>query len=91
MSANQQTERLLAFVDRGDDAGKLLFPHRHKDGKYVVSPTKFEADYARLDSLDDVIRRLEGGLKLRMSNKKGGVSAPRLIDPKNIYRPIIDR
>lgn len=38
---------LIAYIaERSkNNAGKPLYPHRHKDGKYVASHTRFEADY----------------------------------------------
>jgi hypothetical protein len=39
---------LHAFVARGPNTDTLLFPHRHEDGKFVVSPTKLSKDYTRV-------------------------------------------
>jgi hypothetical protein len=79
---------LHAFVARGQHAGKILYPHLHADGSYVVSKTRFEKDYVRIEDAKDLVRWLERGYRLRMSNRELGVAAPSLIHPKAIYRPI---
>lgn len=78
-----------AFVARGPKTGTLLYPHKHRDGSYVVSMTRFEKDYIKVANSADLLDWLEKGYRLRMSNKEGGVTSPSLIEPKKIYRPII--
>lgn len=68
---------LHAFVARGPKAGTLLYPHKHRDGRYVVSMTRFETDYTYLADPLELITWLEKGFRLRMSNKEAGVAAPR--------------
>ena len=80
--------KLHAFVARGPDKGSILYPHRHADGRYVVSPTKFERDYLFVSNADDLLSHLEAGLKLRMSNPSIGLTAPRLINPENVFRHV---
>ncbi|WP_299865697.1 hypothetical protein [uncultured Hoeflea sp.] len=80
---------LHAFVSRGANTGELLFPHQHEDGTYVVSKTRFEADYIRMKSKPDILQWLEKGYSLRMSNPANGITAPSLITPESIYRPVI--
>ena len=80
---------LHAFVSRGANEGTLLFPHRHRDGCFVVSKTRFEKDYIRVPDEPDLIGWLEKGYSLRMSNPEGGVKQPSLIEPHKIYRPIL--
>lgn len=79
--------KLHAFVMRGKNAGLMLFPHRHEDGKYVVSKTRFEKDYERVEA-HEVLPMLEKGYGLRMSNAAEGITAPRLIVPESIFRPV---
>jgi len=79
--------RLHAFVDRGKNRGTLLFPHKHGDGKFVVSPTRFERDYKRVSEAE-ILGWLEKGLALRMSNPEQGIHAPSLVTPKSIFRPV---
>ncbi len=76
---------LHAFVARGPKKGVVLFPHMHEDGKYVVSPTRFKRDYLRIDEAD-IVRALDPGLKLRMSNPEAGITASSLISPSSIQR-----
>lgn len=82
------TVKLHAFVARGPDKGTLLFPHRHADGMYVVSPSKFKCDYIFVSDEIRLLDHLEEGLKLRMSNPGAGLNAPRLINPENVFRPV---
>lgn len=79
---------LHAFVTRGPNAGTLLYPHRHEDGTYVVSMSRFERDYIRVKSQGDLLHLLEEGYGLRMSNRDAGIVAPSLIKPSSIFRPV---
>lgn len=88
MTKNAARPDLLSFVARGALAGTRLLPHKHRDGCYVVSMTRFERDYIRVADPADLLSWLEKGYRLRMSNKDGGVPAPSLIDPGAIYRPV---
>lgn len=74
---------LTAEVSRGKNKGKQLLPHRYADDKYVVSETRFEEDYIRVDSLDEAINLVNDGYKLRMyaPDLKEGA---RLISPNSI-------
>ncbi|QYU68667.1 hypothetical protein J4558_00500 [Leptolyngbya sp. 15MV] len=78
---------LHAFVTRGPKAGTLLYPHKHRDGSYVVSMTRFEKDYVHITDPAGLLSWLEKGYRLRMSNKDGGVASPSLVEPGKIYRP----
>lgn len=80
---------LHAFVTRGPNTGTLLFPHRHEDGLFVVSPTKFSKDYTRVADAADLLAWVEKGFCLRMSNPDAGIRAPSLIEPKAIYRAVV--
>lgn len=80
---------LHAFVRSGASAGELLFPHKHEDGAYVVSMTRFEKDYIRLMNENEILAWLEKGYRLRMSNPNGGITAPSLIRPESIFRPVV--
>lgn len=87
-TARQQPD-LHAFVSRGANAGTILYPHRHGDGAYVVSMTRFERDYIRVADPSELLGWLERGYRLRMSNPGAGIPAPSLIEPRSIYRPVI--
>lgn len=84
-----QPAPLHAFVARGQHAGRLLYPHRHRDGAYVVSMTRFEQDYVRVIDEADLLGWLEKGYRLRMSNVDEGITTPSLIAPGAIYRPVL--
>ena len=79
--------KLHAFVARGSDKGKIVYPHRRDDGFYVVSPTRFAIDYQRVRR-DEILDWLQRGYGLRMSNAELGVNAPRLFMPTSIYSPV---
>lgn len=81
--------QLHAFVSRGARLGELLFPHKHDDGCYVVSKTRFEDDYVRLANETEILPWLEKGYGLRMSNPDKGITAPSLISPESIFRPVV--
>ena len=80
---------LHAFVRRGAKEGTLLYPHRHRDGCFVVSRTRFEKDYIRVSDEADLLDWLEKGYSLRMSNAGAGVKQPSLIEPRKIYRAVL--
>jgi hypothetical protein len=79
---------LHAFVSRGPNKGQLLYPHKHDDGAYVVSMTRFERDYERVTDPAELLAWLQKGYRLRMSNSGAGIVAPSLIKPDAIYRPV---
>jgi hypothetical protein len=71
---------LRYVVRRGKAAGTVLRPHE-QGGHYIVSPTRFEADYLRIPLNEAIEPYLKQGLSLRMS--ASGV-APSLISPGSI-------
>lgn len=72
-------------VQRGKAAGTVLYPHVHADGCYVVSPSRFEKDYVRVRSIDEVKEYLSRGYSLRMSNDDDpNHRSPSLISPDSI-------
>ncbi|WP_150523136.1 hypothetical protein [Roseibium sediminis] len=83
------TVKLHAFVSRGAHLGELLYPHLHDDGTYVVSMTRFEEDYIRINDPADILPWLEKGYRLRMSNPDKGIRAASLIKPEAIFRPVL--
>jgi hypothetical protein len=68
------------IVTRGKAAGTVLRPHV-QDGCYIVSPTRFEADYRRIPINEAIEPYLKQGLSLRMSAPS---VAPSLISPGSI-------
>lgn len=75
--------QVIAKVKRGKNLGKPLLPHRYMDGTYVVSETRFERDYKRVQSLNEAVEWVKKGYCLRMSNPAEGVP-PSLIQPSAI-------
>ena len=73
---------IYAKVSRGPQKGERLTPHRHADGMYVVSPTRFERDYIRVATLEAFADEIRKGLKGRMSSPV--VKGPRLFAPSSI-------
>ncbi|WP_323760483.1 hypothetical protein [Maricaulis sp.] len=76
------TIRIFARKSRGADAGLLLEPIRDKNGKFIVSETKFAEDYIFVDTLQDVVEHIRAGYKVRMKSPRGG--PPSLISPSSI-------
>ncbi len=73
--------KLISQVSRGVNKGVELTPHRHKDGMYVASMTRFEKDYVRVASVEELSILMAQGFRVRMSAQ--GI-APSLIAPKSI-------
>lgn len=74
-------KNLMYIAKKGHLAGKKHTPHLHHDGYYVVSPTRFECDYIKVKTLDEVYEYYKKGLKVRMSHNQSNAS---LISPKSI-------
>ena len=68
-------------ITRGKHAGQVLSPHAHEDGSFVVSNTRFVADYIRVKSEAELPGWLAKGYRLRMSRPD---RAPSLIMPASI-------
>jgi hypothetical protein len=84
-SPTRMSNALHALVRRGKAAGAVLTPHIHADGCYVVSPSRYEKDYIRIRSIDEVKEYLGRGYSLRMSNQdEANHRAPSLIAPASI-------
>lgn len=77
--------KLYATVRRGNAIGTTLRPHRHGDGNYVVSLTRFEKDYVRVASEFELADWVAKGYSVRMSNVTiKNHRAPSLIAPASI-------
>jgi hypothetical protein len=74
--------KIIAKVSRGPQKGEIVTPHRHEDGTYVVSNTRFKNDYVRVATLEDFASKIQEGLKGRMSSP--AVKGPRLYSAKSI-------
>ncbi|WP_262967079.1 hypothetical protein [Methylobacter psychrophilus] len=65
-------------VIRGKNKGKILTPHKFKDGHYVVSKTRFKSDHIMMSSIIEVYDHLKKGYRVRMGNTEHKIS-PSLI------------
>ncbi|SMY34344.1 hypothetical protein [Photobacterium andalusiense] len=76
--------KLQAKVSSGDYKGTPLSPHKHKeDNRYVASLTRFQEDYVRVDTIEELATLVESGYGARMSNDTIP-NAPSLIVSENI-------
>jgi hypothetical protein len=74
-------KKLTFTVKRGKSIGTVLTPHRHGDGFFVVSMTRFKDDYIRVKDESDLSDWINKGFSVRMSDQ--GCS-PSLIAPASI-------
>lgn len=74
---------LSSKVKRGPATGTVLYPHKHKDGCFVVSRTRFKRDYIRIANETELESWVARGLSLRMSCPGRAAS---LIAPGSIVR-----
>lgn len=77
-------KNLVSKISKGTFKGQDLFPHKHTNGKYVASPSKFEIDYVYVDNEKELEALIRSGLSARMSNPDIGYNSPSLKIPKNI-------
>lgn len=75
--------KLTATVKSGKNKGEVLIPTLHKDGKYVASTTRFEVDYIRVDTIEELTALVKKGLSIRM-NCVSPKTAPSLISPSSV-------
>jgi hypothetical protein len=74
---------LRCTVKRGKARGEALYPHKHEDGRYVASITRFKKDYIRVDTIEELIPYVKKGFCVRMSKQRSH-RAPSLISPESI-------
>jgi hypothetical protein len=60
--------KLKAYKSRGEYKGEPIYPHKHKDGTYVASPSRFEVDYIYVDTEEELEALVRSGLGVRMSS-----------------------
>ena len=46
--------KLQCRVSRGKNQGRILTPHKFKDGFYVVSKTRYKSDHITVSSIKEV-------------------------------------
>lgn len=78
-------QTLKARVQRGKEIGIELWPHRYSGGYYVASHERFERDYLRVESIEELIDHWKQGYKIRMSAPNSQHhQSPSLIAPDSI-------
>jgi hypothetical protein len=77
------TKMTGTIVTRKNEVEEAI-PKQYPDGKYVASSSKFEVDYIRVDTIDELASLVRSGLSARMWSSKLNL-APSLIRAKNIY------
>jgi hypothetical protein len=78
-------KNLTTTVLRGQAVGTKLKPHRHKDGSYVVSKTRYAKDYVRVTNEAELPDWVARGFSVRMSNLDvENHRSPSLIAPASI-------
>ncbi|GGB55111.1 hypothetical protein [Shewanella inventionis] len=60
--------KLIAYKSRGEYKGEPIYPHKHNDGRYVASPSRFEVDYVHVDTEEELEALVRSGLGARMSS-----------------------
>ena len=60
---------ILYKTKHGKLEGVIQRPHKHENGQYVVSKTRFKEDYIYVDTLEDIKKYLEQGYKVRVSSQ----------------------
>jgi hypothetical protein len=63
-----------------DNQRRIKTPHKFRDGKYVVSDTKYEKDYKRVGTLEEVDKAVSEGKGVRVSEGGNG-SRPSFVKP----------
>lgn len=79
---------MIAYINSKSkkNAGKPLYPHKHEDDMYVASHSRFERDYVRVETLDQLQALVQLGYGARMSNPELRPKvAPSIIISKNIH------
>jgi hypothetical protein len=77
-------KKLSYTVTRGKALGTVLTPHRHGDGSFVISMTRFEKDYIRVKDESELVDWIGRGYRVRMSEAGNPRSAASLIAPRSI-------
>ncbi|CAK1752108.1 hypothetical protein VCRA2114E365_40163 [Vibrio crassostreae] len=81
---NKEKNLDISYVTKsGKNADAIQKPHKHENGKYVVSKTKFEKDYLYVESYEEIEQYLNKGYKLRVSCTMPK-TAPSLVSPKSL-------
>lgn len=72
-------------VTAGAEPDTILYPHKHNNGKYVASMSRFKKDYIYVDTLRELSILAKYGFSIRMSNKNTqNHNSPSLISPSSL-------
>ena len=74
---------MYAVISSGNDKGKRLLPHLHQDGFYVASISRFEKDYIKVKTLEELEALIRSGYGARLK-APDSKNAPSIIIPENI-------
>lgn len=66
---HKNVSRLVSFKSRGEHKGIPMYPHKHKDGTYVASTSRFKEDYVYVNSEKELEALVRTGMGARMSNR----------------------
>lgn len=78
---NIESDSFRYVCQRGQYAGRVFYPHRTKDGRYIVSPDRFAKNYRYVETAEEIIESVKQGLSVRMSAQSGPAS---LVSPKTL-------
>lgn len=60
--------KLTAYKNRGKFKGEPLHPHKHKNGTYVASTSRYEVDYIPIGTEEELESLVRAGYGIRMSS-----------------------
>ncbi|MBX8517771.1 hypothetical protein K5D69_24130 [Pseudomonas cichorii] len=74
---------MYSVISSGPDKGKRLYPHLHQDGYYVASTSRFEKDYIKVKTLDELEALVRSGYGARLKATDSN-NAPSIITSSSI-------
>ncbi len=74
---------IYSTISSGPDTGKHLLPHLHRDGFYVASTSRFEKDYVKVKTLEELEALIRAGYGARLK-APDSLNAPSIIVSANI-------
>jgi len=74
---------LQGQVKSGQYKDQLLFPHKHQNGMYVATTSRYEEDYIRVSTIEELEALVKSGYGARMSNPNND-NAPSYIVHHNL-------
>jgi hypothetical protein len=74
---------MYSTISIGPDKGKRLYPHLHQGGYYVASTSKFEKDYIKVKTLDELEALVRSGYGARLKATDSN-NAPSIVKSTSI-------